>query len=203
MNKGALIEQDSFNIIKGEMTVKFTALEMPIVQRVIHATGDFDFERIIRFHPEAIKRGCDALKNGLDIFVDVKMVEAGINKILLDGLGGKIHCHISDEDVAIRAKRDGLTRAEASVDKVIAQSGDRIGIVAIGNAPTALLRVMELIDNGSFSPALVIGVPVGFVSALESKELLNSKKYPFITCLGRKGGSPIAVSIINALMKLI
>jgi len=203
MNKGQLIEQDSFNIIKSEMTVRFTPLELPIVQRVIHATGDFDFERIIRFHPQAIKNGCKAIKNGCDIFVDVKMVEAGINKTLLKNFGGSIHCHISDEDVSSRAESEKITRAEASVDKAVSASGNRIGIVAIGNAPTALLRIMELIDKGFFHPALVIGVPVGFVSALESKELLNSKNYPFITCLGRKGGSPIAVSIVNALMKLI
>lgn len=203
MNKGLFIEQKSFNIIKTEMSVDFSALELPIVQRVIHTTGDFDFEQIIRFHPQAIQQGCGAIKQGLDIFVDVKMAEAGINKTLLKGFGGRILCYISDEDVLIRAERERLTRAEASVDKVVRESGPRIGIVAIGNAPTALLRVMELIDNGSFNPALVIGVPVGFVSAVESKELLSSKGYPYITCLGRKGGSAVAVAILNALMKLI
>jgi precorrin-8X/cobalt-precorrin-8 methylmutase len=209
MRKGAEIERESFDIISDGMSRKFTPEEMPIVQRVIHATGDFDFEEIIRFHPDAIERGITAIRAGKDILVDVKMVEAGINKRLLSLFGGRVLCYISDPDVETSASEKGLTRAEAAVIKAVESNepslpggGSAIGIVAVGNAPTALLKVMELVDGGLFRPDLIIGVPVGFVKAEESKGVLNGKGYPFITCLGRKGGSPVAVAIVNALLKL-
>jgi len=176
----------------------FPEQELPIVMRVIHATGDFDFEDNLRFHPEAVKAGIRALKSGKNILVDVNMVAAGINRRLLERWGGSIISMISE--VGDQAMEEGKTRAEAAIEKAI---DEKIGIVAIGNAPTALLKTMELIDKGGFKPDLVIGVPVGFVSAGESKEALAKKTYPFITSLGRKGGSPVAVAIVNGILRLM
>ena len=199
MAKGIEIEKRSFEIIASRMKKKtFQELELPIVMRVIHATGDFDFEDNLRFHPEAIKAGIRALKDGKNILVDVNMVAAGINRRLLERWGGSIISMISE--VGDQAMEEGKTRAEAAIEKTI---DEKIGIVAIGNAPTALLKTMELIDEGRFKPELVIGVPVGFVSAVESKESLAKKTYPFITSLGRKGGSPVAVAIVNGVLRLM
>ena len=199
MAKGSEIEKRSFEIIASRMKKKtFPEQELPIVMRVIHATGDFDFEDNLRFHPEAIKAGIRALKDGKNILVDVNMVAAGINRRLLERWGGSIISTISE--VGDQAMEEGKTRAEAAIEKTI---DEKIGIVAIGNAPTALLKTMELIDEGRFKPELVIGVPVGFVSAGESKEALAKKTYPFITSLGRKGGSPVAVAIVNGILRLM
>jgi len=198
MAKGIEIEKRSFEIIASRMKKKtFQELELPIVMRVIHATGDFDFEDNLRFHPEAIKAGIRALKDGKNILVDVNMVAAGINRRLLERWGGSIISTISE--VGDQAVEEGKTRAEAAIEKAI---DEKIGIVAIGNAPTALLKTMELIDEGRFKPDLVIGAPVGFVNAEESKDALSKKPYPFITSLGRKGGSPVAAAIVNALLKI-
>jgi len=199
MAKGSEIEKRSFEIIASLMKKKtFQEMELPIVMRVIHATGDFDFEDNLRFHPEAVKAGIRALKSGKNILVDVNMVAAGINRRLLERWGGSIISMISE--VGDQAMEEGKTRAEAAIEKAI---DEKIGIVAIGNAPTALLKTMELIDKGGFKPDLVIGVPVGFVSAVESKESLAKKTYPFITSLGRKGGSPVAVAIVNGVLRLM
>jgi len=199
MAKGSEIEKRSFEIIASRMKKKtFPEQELPIVMRVIHATGDFDFEDNLRFHPEAVKAGIRALKSGKNILVDVNMVAAGINRRLLERWGGSIISMISE--VGDQAMEEGKTRAEAAIEKAI---DEKIGIVAIGNAPTALLKTMELIDKGGFKPDLVIGVPVGFVSAVESKESLAKKTYPFITSLGRKGGSPVAVAIVNGVLRLM
>ena len=199
MAKGIEIEKRSFEIIASRMKKKtFQELELPIVMRVIHATGDFDFEDNLRFHPEAIKAGIRALKDGKNILVDVNMVAAGINRRLLERWGGSIISMISE--VGDQAMEEGKTRAEAAIEKAI---DEKIGIVAIGNAPTALLKTMELIDEGRFKPDLVIGAPVGFVNAEESKDALSKKPYPFITSLGRKGGSPVAVAIVNGILRLM
>jgi len=199
MAKGIEIEKRSFEIIASRMKKKtFQELELPIVMRVIHATGDFDFEDNLRFHPEAIKAGIRALKDGKNILVDVNMVAAGINRRLLERWGGSIISTISE--VGDQAVEEGKTRAEAAIEKAI---DEKIGIVAIGNAPTALLKTMELIDEGRFKPDLVIGAPVGFVNAEESKDALSKKPYPFITSLGRKGGSPVAVAIVNGILRLM
>ena len=199
MAKGIEIEKRSFEIIASRMKKKtFQELELPIVMRVIHATGDFDFEDNLRFHPEAIKAGIRALKDGKNILVDVNMVAAGINRRLLERWGGSIISTISE--VGDQAMEEGKTRAEAAIEKTI---DEKIGIVAIGNAPTALLKTMELIDEGRFKPDLVIGVPVGFVNAEESKDALSKKPYSFITSLGRKGGSPVAVAIVNGVLRLM
>ena len=199
MAKGSEIEKRSFEIIASRMKKKtFPEQELPIVMRVIHATGDFDFEDNLRFHPEAIKAGIRALKDGKNILVDVNMVAAGINRRLLERWGGSIISTISE--VGDQAMEEGKTRAEAAIEKTI---DEKIGIVAIGNAPTALLKTMELIDEGRFKPDLVIGAPVGFVNAEESKDALSKKPYPFITSLGRKGGSPVAVAIVNGVLRLM
>lgn len=195
------IEERSFEIItEGLGETNFRDIELPIVKRVIHATGDFDFAKNMRFHPEAIEAGIKAIKNGKDILVDVAMVEAGINKKMLERYGGKVICKMQD----IRYKMqdlDNKTKTEIGIELAMKENNN-IGIIAIGNAPTALYRTMKLIRNGAFKPELVIGVPVGFVKAAESKEVLLYMKYPFITSLGRKGGSPVAAAIVNALLKM-
>ena len=198
-----MIEGESFEIIRDALKDEHPPEQLPVILRVIHATGDFEFESILRFHPDAIKSGIKAIRAGKRILTDVRMVETGINRSLLNRYGCSTLCLISDEDVIRLAKQEGLTRAEVAVERAVQQFTDEIGIVAIGNAPTALLKTMQLIENGSFSPALVVGVPVGFVSASESKEELSRRPYPFITCLGTKGGSSVAVAIVNALLKMV
>jgi len=154
----------------------------------------------MRFHPEAVEAGIRAIKNGMDILVDVQMVEVGINKKLLQKWGGKVICKIQNKEQETKNK-ENMTKAEIGIEMAV-KGNNNIGIVAIGNAPTALYKTMKLIRNEGFKPELVIGVPVGFVKAVESKEVLLHMKYPFITLLGRKGGSPIAVAIVNALLKM-
>ncbi|MEO5358544.1 MAG: precorrin-8X methylmutase [Nitrospirae bacterium YQR-1] len=203
MRKGPLIEKDSFTLIGKEMKKEFDSFHLPIVKRIIHATGDFQFEDTILFHPDAVKSAVAAIRRGMDIVVDVKMVEAGINKKALGKFGGKVICRISDEEVEQTALKLSLTRAEAAMEMILSGGvNSNIGIIAVGNAPTALLKAMEIIDTVRFTPALVVGVPVGFVKAEESKDMLSKKSYPFITCLGRKGGSPVAAAILNAIIIL-
>lgn len=203
------IEKRSFEIITEELgKTSFRTIELPIVKRVIHTTADFDFAKNLRFHPKAVEAGIEAIKSGMDILVDVRMVEAGINKQLLGKWGGKVICNL---DIAKsrgqRAKSENQTNTEKGID-IGLNENKNIGIVAIGNAPTALLKVIKLFStpHSAFrtphSLPLVIGVPVGFVRAVESKDELSRMKYPFITALGRKGGSPVAAAIINALLKM-
>lgn len=194
------IEAESFRIIERELgPTRFSPEEFAVVRRCIHATGDFSFADTMRFHPRAIAAGLAALRAGKNILVDVNMAASGISKGLLNGFGGTVICRVAEPETVAMAKEQGSTRSDAAMVRSI---GDNIGIVAVGNAPTALLKVMELIDQGTFAPDLVIGVPVGFVNASESKELLVQKDYPFITALGRKGGTPVAVAAINALLRL-
>lgn len=203
MLKGMDIEKKSFEIIDGELKKhEFSSQEYAVLRRIIHATGDFDFAENIRYHPQSISSGLKAISMGKNILVDVRMVEAGINKKELTIWGGKVICFIDHEKIISTAKRDGKTRAETAIEYGMQEN---IGIVAIGNAPTALLKVMDMIKKSQQKvlPELIIGVPVGFVNAVESKEELSKQSYPFITILGRKGGSPIAVSIINALLQLL
>lgn len=194
------IEERSLEIITEELgKINFRDIEMPIVKRVIHATGDFDFAKNIRFHPDAVEAGIRAIKKGMDILVDIQMVEAGINKSALKRYGGRVICNLSNPEIEEKSQRTGRTRSEIAIEIGARRN---IGIVAVGNAPTALYKVMKLIKNATFKPELVIGVPVGFVKAVESKEVLLHMKYPFITSLGRKGGTPVAVAIVNALLKM-
>jgi len=202
--KGQSIENESMEIIDREVgSHPYSDMEWPIVRRIIHATADFDFagKNKIVLHKDAIKSGTSALKNGCSIIIDVNGVIGGLNKQNPKDFGNDIICNISDPGLAERAKQENKTRAQMSMR--VAASEMNGGIVAIGNAPTALLEVIKMIREGVTKPALVIGIPVGFVSAAESKEELQTIDVPFITNVGRKGGSSCAASIVNALFKLL
>lgn len=195
------IEAESFRIIEEELGPHgFDPAVFKVVQRVIHATGDFSFADNMRFHPGAIDTALEQLTAGRDVLTDVNMVASGISKAMLGSLGGKVHCLVADEEVARIAKESGKTRSEVAIRLGLTKND--IGLIAIGNAPTALLSAMTILEMQPEARPLVIGVPVGFVNAEESKALLAEKKYPFITSLGRKGGSPVAAAIINALIRL-
>ncbi len=202
--KGQSIEDESMEIIEREVgSHPYTDTEWPIVRRIIHATADFDFagKNKIIFHKDAITSGTSALKNGCSIITDVNGVIGGLNKQNPKDFGNNIICNISDPSLAERAKQENKTRAQMSMR--IAASDINDGVVVIGNAPTALLEVIKMISEGVTKPALVVGIPVGFVSAAESKEELQTIDVPFITNTGRKGGSSCAASIVNALFKLL
>jgi precorrin-8X/cobalt-precorrin-8 methylmutase len=195
------IETKSFSIITEELGPHpFTDEQFPVVQRVIHASADFELGRSLVFHPEAVQAGVRAIRQGRAIVADVQMVQVGISKPRIAKFGGDVHVYISDPDVAREAKALNTTRAIISVRKACeAHPG---AIFAIGNAPTALLELIRLVKEGVARPSLIVGVPVGFVSAAESKEELLKLDVPFITNRGRKGGSPVAVAIVNALSLL-
>ena len=202
--KGQSIEDESMRIIENEIgDHPYNEQEWPIVRRVIHSTADFDFARDnkIIFHKDAVKNGLDALKNGRSIVVDVNGVVGLMNKQNPKDFGNNVICNISESSLMNAAKKEGKTRAQMSMR--IAKEDMNGGIVVVGNAPTALLEVMEMVREGITKPALVIGIPVGFVSAVESKDELSKMDIPFITNLGRKGGSPCASAIVNALYKLL
>ena len=202
--KGQSIEDESMQIIENEIgSHSYNEQEWPIVRRVIHSTADFDFARDnkIIFHKDAIKNGLDALKNQCSIIVDVNGVVGLLNKQNPKDFGNNVICNISEPSIMEAAKEAGKTRAQMSMR--ISKIDMDGGIVVIGNAPTALLEVMEMIREGITKPALVIGIPVGFVSAVESKDELAKMNVPFITNHGRKGGSPCAAAIVNAFYKLL
>ena len=202
--KGQSIEDESMKIIENEIGPhSYNEQEWPIVRRVIHSTADFDFARDnkIIFHKDAIKNGLEALKNGSSIVVDVNGIIGLLNKQNPKDFGNNVICNISEPSITEAAKEAGKTRAQMSMR--IAKEDMNGGIVVVGNAPTALLEVMEMIREGITKPALVIGIPVGFVSAVESKDELSRMNIPFITNQGRKGGSPCAAAIVNALYKLL
>ena len=202
--KGQSIEDESMRIIEDEIgTHPYNEQEWPIVRRIIHSTADFDFARDnkIIFHKNAIQSGLDALKNGCSVIVDVNGIVGLMNKQNPKDFGNNVICNISKPSLIEASKKENKTRAQMSMR--IAKEDMNGGIVVIGNAPTALLEVMEMIREGITTPALVIGIPVGFVSAVESKEELAKMDIPFITNQGRKGGSPCASAIVNALYKLL
>ncbi|MBL0385810.1 precorrin-8X methylmutase [Tumebacillus sp. ITR2] len=198
------IESLSFEIITSEIGEHpFTDEQYPVVQRVIHASADFDLGRSLVFHREAITAGIAAIRAGKPVFADVQMIQSGISKPRIEKFGGKVEVYISDADVAAEAKKHNLTRAIIATRKAVAECPD--GIFVIGNAPTALLELIRLVKTGEARPSLVIGMPVGFVSAAESKEELAKLidgDVPFITNIGRKGGSPVSVAALNALSLL-
>ena len=202
--KGQSIEDESMQIIDDEVGPhQYSKLEWPIVRRVIHATADFDFagKNKILFHKNAVINGINALKEGCSIIVDVNGVIGGMNKQNPKDFGNKVICNISDPDIAERAKKENKTRSQMSMRVTASEMNG--GIVAIGNAPTALLEVIQMISEGIAKPALVVGIPVGFIAAAESKDKLQTTSVPFITNIGRKGGSSCAASIVNALYKLL
>ena len=202
--KGQSIEDESMRIIEDEIgTHPYNEQEWPIVRRVIHSTADFDFARDnkIIFHKDAVQSALVGLKNGCSIIVDVNGIIGLMNKQNPKDFGNNVVCNISEPSLMEEAKKQGKTRAEVSMR--VAKEDMNGGIVIIGNAPTALLEVMKMIREGITKPALVIGIPVGFVSAVESKEELAQMDIPFITNQGRKGGSPCASAIVNALYKLL
>ncbi len=201
--KGQGIEDESMQIIDDEVGPhQYDKFEWPIVRRVIHATADFDFagKNKIIFHKDAVMNGINALKEGCSIVVDVNGVIGGMNKQNPKDFGNKVICNISDPDIAEQAKKENKTRSQMSMRAAASEING--GVVAIGNAPTALLEVIQMISEGITKPALIIGIPVGFVAAAESKEELQMIDVPFITNTGRKGGSSCAASIVNALFKL-
>ncbi len=192
------IEKRSFEIIASELAVSIPVENELVVKRVIHATADFDFAENLCFSEHAVEKALAALRGGCDIVTDTQMARSGINKKILAELGGEVHCFMSDEDVAAEAVRRGTTRAEISMEKAAKLA--KPCIFAIGNAPTALLAIHDLVTAGKLSPALVIGAPVGFVNIIESKEKIMTLDIPYIVARGRKGGSGVAAAICNALI---
>ncbi|MBO4831294.1 MAG: precorrin-8X methylmutase [Oscillospiraceae bacterium] len=195
------IESRSFEIISGILDERGIALpeeNAPVVKRVIHTTADFDYVDNLVFSDRAVQFGIEALKSGCDIVTDTQMAKAGISKATLAKFGGQVHCFMSDEDVAREAKERGVTRAAVSMEKA-ARLGKPL-IFAVGNAPTALIAIDELMKRNALTPRLIIGVPVGFVNVVESKELIIASSVPYIVARGRKGGSNVAAAIVNALL---
>ena len=209
----AEIEKRSFEIITEELGEKKLAPGTePIVKRCIHTSADFDYADNLVFSDGVVEQAMRAIRNGASIVTDTQMAKAGINKKKLAEYGGQVYCFMSDEDVAEAARRNGTTRAAASMDKVAKLYEGSVGIdpkscpgliFAIGNAPTALVRLYELIQEGSLQPELVIAVPVGFVNVVQSKEMILELDTPSIVARGRKGGSNIAACICNALLYMM
>ena len=195
------IERRSFEIIESELPHPLDPQLAPIIKRVIHTTADFSFADSLCFSPCAVEKALAAIRDGACIVTDTNMGKAGVNKSALAKHGGEVFCFMADEDVRLAARENGTTRAVASMDKAAAMG--RPTIFAIGNAPTALIRLYELIQEGKLSPALIIGVPVGFVNVVQSKELIMTTDVPYIVARGRKGGSNVAAAICNALLYLL
>ena len=201
------IEAASMAIIAEEMKklggVNIPEINLPVLKRVIHTTADFDFMQTLKFSPEAeaVTLGREALKRGVSIITDTQMAAAGMSKPSAAKFNNKIICRMAEPEIKDEALKRGVTRAVVSIEHAVKETPD--AIFAIGNAPTALIKLCELIIDGKAKPSLIIGVPVGFVNVVESKELLVevAEKFnvPFIAAMGRKGGSPIASTIINAL----
>ena len=193
------IEKESFATITRELGDRVIDPALaPVVKRVIHTTADFEYADTLYFSPDVIEKAKQAIRDGAHIVTDTSMALSGINKKAAARFGCDVSCFIADEDVAAEAKQRGVTRALVSMDKASRLEGPVI--FAIGNAPTALIRIRELIDSGAMSPRLVIGVPVGFVNVVASKELIIESGVPCIVARGRKGGSNVAACIVNAIL---
>lgn len=196
------IESESMRIIRDGLTRPWLQADYPIVERIIHTTGDPSLESSIAIHPKAIACGLEALKEGATVITDVEMVRAGIAKEKLKSLGGSVECFLNSPEVPEQAKAWGITRSMTA----FRMNAERLrgSIVAIGNAPTALVEVLRLAKNPETRPALIIGIPVGFIGAKESKDLLwERQEFPSITVLGTRGGSPVAATVVNALIYAI
>lgn len=193
------IEKRSFEIITKELgDIRLDEDKASIIKRVIHTTADFDYVQSLCFSDEVVSKARKAIKNGASIVTDTRMASVGINAKMLESYGGKVYCFMADEDVARKAKQEGTTRASACMEKALTIEGPLI--FAIGNAPTALIKLYDLIAENKITPELVIGVPVGFVNVVESKELIMEAGIPYIVAKGRKGGSNVAAAICNALL---
>ncbi|HLA51176.1 MAG TPA: precorrin-8X methylmutase, partial [Thermodesulfobacteriota bacterium] len=195
------IEAESFKIIGEQLDEsRFDAMELPIVKRLVHTTADFEYADLVRFGNNAIEAGIDAISKGADIITDVRMVEVGISRERFNKFGGQIRCFVADADVIAQAQKDNITKTAAAMQKALGYMDS--SIVVIGNAPTALLKLIKMIKEEKARPAVVIGVPVGFVGAEESKEELMKLDLPYISIKGKKGGSTVAVAIVNALLMM-
>ena len=193
------IEKRSFAIITELLgDTKLDPENELVIKRVIHTSADFDYVQNLVFSEHAVAKGIEALRGGCDIVTDTQMARAGINKTILSKLGGQVHCFMSDPDVAEEAKERGVTRAIVSMER--AAKLPKPCIFAIGNAPTALISLHEQMQAGKLTPALIIGVPVGFVNVVESKELIIGSAVPHNVARGRKGGSNVAAAICNAML---
>ena len=195
------IERRSFEIIESELPHPIDPALAPIIKRVVHTSADFDYVDNLCFSENVVEKALNAIRSGADIVTDTTMARSGINKTELAKYGGEAHCFIADEDVKHAAKANGTTRAVASMDKAAALN--KPVIIAVGNAPTALVRLYEMITQGDFRPELIIGVPVGFVNVVPSKELIMTAGVPYIVARGRKGGSNVAAAICNALLYML
>lgn len=193
------IERRSMEIIEEELgEICLPPMEKDVIKRVIHTSADFDYARTLRFSDAAVERGLAALRQGCTIVTDTNMACTGISQAALDKLGCRKVCFMADADVAAEAKAKGTTRAAACMDKACRLDGPVI--IAVGNAPTALIRLHELIEQGDIRPELIIAVPVGFVNVVYAKELIMAGRAPYIAAKGRKGGSNVAAAICNALL---
>ncbi|MBQ6315828.1 MAG: precorrin-8X methylmutase [Mogibacterium sp.] len=199
------IEKRSFEIIAEELAAAGITLDPekdPVIRRAIHTSADFDYARTLIFSSDAVRIARDLIQNGADIVTDTNMALTGINKKKIAAFGGSVRCYMADEDVAREARERGITRASVSMEHAardISKSGRRT-IFAIGNAPTALITLRNMHDEGIFTPDFIIGVPVGFVNVVEAKELIIETDIPHIVNRGRKGGSNVAAAIVNALI---
>ena len=193
------IEKRSMEIITKELGGRiWPEPEFSVIKRCIHTSADFDYADNLCFSEDAVQKGIDALNAGASIVTDTKMAASGISKKRMAECGGEVYCFMSDPDVAETAKEKGCTRAAVCMEKAAEISGPLI--IAVGNAPTALIRLYELIQEGKIAPALIIGAPVGFVNVVEAKELIMTAGVPYIVPRGRKGGSNIAAAICNAML---
>ena len=196
------IEERSFAIISDELGARtFAPHTELIVKRCIHTSADFDYADNLCFSQDAAVKAMEAIQRGVSVVTDTNMAKAGINKVSLGKYGGSVHCFMADADVAEAARLHGTTRASESMKKAAAM-GEPF-LYAIGNAPTALVTLYDLMQEGQVKPELIIGVPVGFVNVVQSKELIMSSDVPYIVARGRKGGSNIAACIVNALLYMI
>lgn len=197
--KPAEIEKRSFEIITQELGDRQFPEEIaPVVKRVIHTTADFDYADNLMFSPHAVRQALQAIQDGAHIVTDTNMAKSGINKKILAKFGGEVHCFVAEQDVAAEAKQRGVTRSTVSMERAAKLHVPLI--FAIGNAPTALIQLEKMIAAGQLHPELIVGVPVGFVNVVESKERIMQAGVPYIVARGRKGGSNVAASIINALL---
>lgn len=196
------IEKRSFEMITEELGDRvLDEMQAPVIKRVIHTSADFEYADTLCFSEKAVEIGLEALKKGACIVTDTQMGRSGINKKVIEKFGGEVYCFMSDADVADMAKKNGTTRAVASMEKAAALNKPLI--FAIGNAPTALIQLYEMIETGRIRPELIIGVPVGFVNVVQAKELIMTADVPYIVARGRKGGSNVAAAICNALLYML